>query len=408
MSFRSSPALTLVTWIILVKQCNSFSTHHNIRTCPTSKNLDALRAIPSNQEESCAQKSMGRREALISSLLLIAVPTAATAAVVEHNNERQPLETLRIGNAKWERQNDFEYSKMKVNGSLVPPTFATYATRLLINYDQGVSTWWSETKSSYSLLSASDARSKMGGNFGALARSLQIAVESFVTQDADISENSVRQRFEQLFDLFIEKYGNQQGISDSYESRVRNICLLFTTLPATYQPLNKLKESLRNSTVMKNTQNLNLSVAFTEDLTQLLPSKYNSFYDLELKSFSIRPPVAFYEIGVDNEFGQNAVATIFGPLASIPLKRQDPNISAGIYALFGLSGATSCALTHTAVIPVDVVKTRLQTNPEEYSGILDGISSIAKSEGLEGFTLGSQATIAGYFWYGLSVYPSYR
>ena len=32
---------------------------------------------------------------------------------------------------------------------------------------------------------------------------------------------------------------------------------------------------------------------------------------------------------------------------------------------------------------------------------------IAKTEGIEGFTLGAQATIAGYLYYGLSVYPSY-
>ena len=32
---------------------------------------------------------------------------------------------------------------------------------------------------------------------------------------------------------------------------------------------------------------------------------------------------------------------------------------------------------------------------------------IAQTEGIEGFTLGAQATIAGYLYYGLSVYPSY-
>ena len=33
--------------------------------------------------------------------------------------------------------------------------------------------------------------------------------------------------------------------------------------------------------------------------------------------------------------------------------------------------------------------------------------NIAKDEGARGFTLGAEATVAGYFWYGLSVYPSY-
>ena len=33
--------------------------------------------------------------------------------------------------------------------------------------------------------------------------------------------------------------------------------------------------------------------------------------------------------------------------------------------------------------------------------------NIVETEGLQGLLLGAQATVAGYFWYGLSVYPSY-
>ena len=204
-SHHKEPALAVLFWIILVKHCNSFSTLSNVRIRSSSKSLQTLRTLPSNREQSTAPK-VTRREALVRSLLLISVPTAATAATAVNNNDRQSLETLRIGDATWKRQKDSEHSNTAVNGSFVPPTFATYATRLLINYDSGVSTWWSETKSSYSLLSASDARSKTGENFGALARSIQIAVESFVTQDTDVSEDSIRQRFEQLFDIFIEQY----------------------------------------------------------------------------------------------------------------------------------------------------------------------------------------------------------
>ena len=44
----------------------------------------------------------------------------------------------------------------------------------------------------------------------------------------------------------------------------------------------------------------------------------------------------------------------------------------------------------------------------QYKNLVDGIVSISKEEnGLATFLLGSQATIVGYFWYGLSVYPSY-
>jgi solute carrier family 25 phosphate transporter 3 len=49
----------------------------------------------------------------------------------------------------------------------------------------------------------------------------------------------------------------------------------------------------------------------------------------------------------------------------------------------------------------------MQTNPGEYDNIVDGALSIARDEGPMALALGAQATIAGYLWYGLSVYPSY-
>jgi len=85
-----------------------------------------------------------------------------------------------------------------------------------------------------------------------------------------------------------------------------------------------------------------------------------------------------------------------------------PRYSPAVYALFGLSGATGCALTHSLVIPLDVVKTRSQTDDSEQSqNLLVRANKILQNEGPQGLLLGSQATVAGYFWYGLSVYPSY-
>ena len=48
-----------------------------------------------------------------------------------------------------------------------------------------------------------------------------------------------------------------------------------------------------------------------------------------------------------------------------------------------------------------------ETNPEEFSNLLEGAGKIVQLEGIQGLLLGAQATLAGYFWYGLSVYPSY-
>jgi solute carrier family 25 phosphate transporter 3 len=62
------------------------------------------------------------------------------------------------------------------------------------------------------------------------------------------------------------------------------------------------------------------------------------------------------------------------------------------------------------VIPLDVVKTKEQvwSSEEGYkSDILTGVNRILREEGVSGLLTGAQATLAGYFWYGLSVYPSY-
>ena len=63
-----------------------------------------------------------------------------------------------------------------------------------------------------------------------------------------------------------------------------------------------------------------------------------------------------------------------------------------------------CALTHSVVIPLDVVKTRAQTSPESTMNI---VTEIVEEEGISGLLTGAQATLAGYAWYGISVYPSY-
>ena len=52
------------------------------------------------------------------------------------------------------------------------------------------------------------------------------------------------------------------------------------------------------------------------------------------------------------------------------------------------------------VVPLDVVKTRLQTRPGVYGGFADALKTIASEEGPGMLFRGAQATGAGYFAYG--------
>ena len=53
-----------------------------------------------------------------------------------------------------------------------------------------------------------------------------------------------------------------------------------------------------------------------------------------------------------------------------------------MYARYALAGALCCALTHGAVVPVDVVKTRMQLEPDVYTrGLLATAAHLVKEEG---------------------------
>ena len=41
------------------------------------------------------------------------------------------------------------------------------------------------------------------------------------------------------------------------------------------------------------------------------------------------------------------------------------------YALCGVGGVLSCGLTHTAVVPLDLVKCRMQVDPQKYKSIFN-------------------------------------
>jgi len=61
------------------------------------------------------------------------------------------------------------------------------------------------------------------------------------------------------------------------------------------------------------------------------------------------------------------------------------------------AGGICWSITHSAVCPVDVIKTRIQLEPTKYSGIIDGFSKVIKNEGAMALTTGLGATGAGYF-----------
>jgi len=61
-----------------------------------------------------------------------------------------------------------------------------------------------------------------------------------------------------------------------------------------------------------------------------------------------------------------------------------------------IGGILSCGLTHTAVVPLDVVKCKMQVYPEKYKGLVAGFKTVLKEEGSAGLRLGWAPTLIGY------------
>ncbi|KAL7557499.1 hypothetical protein ACA910_005255 [Epithemia clementina (nom. ined.)] len=394
----------------------------------------------------------------ISSVMAAAVATQGAAAEVLQLQQQRlpfadPLEHTMLGKGTWQpmtAQSDVADSTSN-NDSVFPPFFVTYLTRFLICYDVGVKQWWDELEHKFSLLPVAERHDRLSQKFGAFAQSLQQGLWRTTTSTTTIPTAAVVQ---DLWDLMMNRYASLPQSDDI----LRQMTLLFALLPWQFQPLTRLRPILqqqKQSNGKHNRQATDATILDQEtswndyftDLTSLLPPSYHCELTADGQSIKIVPSLPIIQDGAftndnNNNNNDDQIVTCFGPLAASPLERGLPTYSPLIYALFGISGATGCALTHTVVIPLDVVKTRAQTNPISASStnnndspatnqnsnimatansgqedgapldnsggnIVNAAVDIVQNEGVDALLLGAQATIAGYFWYGLSVYPSY-
>jgi solute carrier family 25 phosphate transporter 3 len=65
-----------------------------------------------------------------------------------------------------------------------------------------------------------------------------------------------------------------------------------------------------------------------------------------------------------------------------------------VKCMFG--GVLSCGLTHTAIVPLDVVKCNMQTNPKQFTGLVPGLKTLVALEGTNGLIKGWAPTLIGY------------
>jgi len=70
----------------------------------------------------------------------------------------------------------------------------------------------------------------------------------------------------------------------------------------------------------------------------------------------------------------------------------------GYYIKSAIAGGICCSVTHGAMCPIDVVKTRIQLDPQNYnSGMIGGFRKVIAEEGAGALLTGVGATFVGYF-----------
>jgi len=85
-----------------------------------------------------------------------------------------------------------------------------------------------------------------------------------------------------------------------------------------------------------------------------------------------------------------------------------PRSGLDLYLRYALAGGQCCAITHTVLVPVDVVKTRLQAQSGRYNGMMDAFVTISKTEGAGALFLGLAPTAVGYMIQGACKFGFYE
>lgn len=78
------------------------------------------------------------------------------------------------------------------------------------------------------------------------------------------------------------------------------------------------------------------------------------------------------------------------------------------YALCGFGGILSCGITHTALVPLDMVKCRIQVNPNKYRNMFQGFKVTVNEEGYRALGRGWVPTLFGYSMQGLCKFGFYE
>lgn len=287
--------------------------------------------------------------------------------------------------------------------------FITYLARFLLNYDATSRLWWEGRVAELERRLPPEAvRGVQLEIFAEFAASVQYGLRRYVGAKGVC----------ELFDTLVRAHG-------AFPERRRHLALAFTFLEAA-QPREQIAGLLRagDGAPLPSPKfgtapfSPGLPDYLSRDPQFLLPPTQVPVWDANLRRYivlglgDVRSYGQYVQegyAGAADGIGRRdgSLLSVFGPRAKFAVQRERA-LTPNDYALFALSGAAGCCLTHSLVTPLDVVKTRMQTSPGRYAGISDGARTIVADEGWGMLFVGLQATLVGYAWYGMTVYPGYE
>jgi len=276
------------------------------------------------------------------------------------------------------------------------PQFVNYMSRFILNFDPRWKGWWEIRQQALSpKLTEKQVSEVMRKELRRFAGSVEYGLASYPGKDGA----------ERLASEMMLHYG------DLGKEPRHHLAIAFSILDADYQPVEAIKALSKGSgtvvvssvppgeeQVMKDA----LRASFTTPLTD------KGFPPLMPDSVSLVRSEVGFELPVKDLIeGLDPSGAFLGDTSLGVVKRERP-MEPVVYATMGFAGMVCCAFMHGLVVPIDVVKTRMQTTPGRYKSLVDGVQKIWKEEGLKGVAAGFGPTIAGYSIYGVTVYPGYE
>jgi solute carrier family 25 phosphate transporter 3 len=137
-------------------------------------------------------------------------------------------------------------------------------------------------------------------------------------------------------------------------------------------------------------------------LLTLLPPGLGLEYDSDLKRFVLSASSDYIDINQGSPLFGGSTRPLdpeFGPRGRSPIDRE-VQLDFSSYLRFCVSGAICASGVHLMVTPLDVIKTKVQTDPKNYPGPISSFQKLVKEQGLGGFFTGWVPTFVGFFFWG--------